>query len=104
MTTLPLKLPQNEVFLCSCFPVEFGTVHALSPRMMHTIIENFESGQLSQCTREEAVELLRALRAGYQILPPLERYLVKSAMLRVAAELSSAKEVEQWAGCEALNV
>jgi len=52
--------------------------------MICPIIKDPDLQVLPLCTREEAAELLKALRAAYQLLPAVERYIVKSAILRVA--------------------
>ena len=69
--------------------------------MMQNVIDNSERRPMPLRTREEAAELLRALRAAYQSLPPGKRGLIKEAISRIAAAHSAA-ETDEEKRCSAL--
>jgi predicted trehalose synthase len=61
---------------------EFGMVGALCQNMMPQLIETLEHDHRPHCSREQARELLEALRAAYRALPSAERTFVKSVIGR----------------------
>ncbi|HEY1272092.1 MAG TPA: hypothetical protein VGF08_08915, partial [Terriglobales bacterium] len=59
--------------------------------MMHTTISPHDCGYRPCRTRQEAAELLRALRAAYRSLSSGERGLVKTVISQVASAQSTTE-------------
>ena len=74
---------KSETSTASFGQIEFGKAGALYQDMMPQTITTVEHSTGPHCTREQARELLEALRAAYQSLPFAQRSLVKNLIGQV---------------------
>jgi FixJ family two-component response regulator len=71
---------------------------ALCQNMMPSLIQPIEPALGPHCTREQARELLEALRAAYQSLSPADRGLVKNLVSQMERR-QLLQEMEQEKRC-----
>ena len=83
---LQTKVQESVTSHVPTSPTEFGRACALSQGMMLQLTETLERAPEPHCSREQARELLEALRTAYESLSFAERSLVKNMIGRVQHE------------------
>jgi hypothetical protein len=75
---------KSAIFVFLTPAIQFGIAGAFSQGMMPQLMERVEQIHGPHCTREEAQELLEALRAAYRSISLPNRSLVKTMVGQVA--------------------